>query len=74
MDGAGNGSVGAVVTSGTTSRSETSTCGQHASIAGEFNCRRCGGAMLLATVLSGDKPRFHLFRCLACDYYERVEA
>jgi hypothetical protein len=66
--------VEADVTRRTTSTSETPTCGQRACIAGELHCRRCGGAMLLATVLSGEQPHSHLFRCLACDYYERVEA
>jgi DNA-directed RNA polymerase subunit M/transcription elongation factor TFIIS len=67
------------VTSGTKSRSEppesvpnsTST-----SITGELRCKRCSEAMTLVTVLSkfADRPRFKIFRCTACDFYDSVKA
>jgi hypothetical protein len=41
---------------------------KHTSIAEELNCKRCGGQMLLATVLTGHGR--NLFRCLVCDFYE----
>jgi GAF domain-containing protein len=42
---------------------------------GQPHCKRCGGGMLLVTVLSReDESRLNLFRCLACDFYDLVKA
>jgi DNA-directed RNA polymerase subunit M/transcription elongation factor TFIIS len=63
------------VTSGTKSKPEQP--GQkHTSTGEELHCKRCGEAMILATVLGefGDKPRFKLFRCVACKFYDWVKA
>jgi hypothetical protein len=66
---------GTAVTSGTKSGSEPPPArGQRTCIAEELHCKRCGGAMVLARVLSGHETRFNLFRCLACDRYDRVKA
>jgi DNA-directed RNA polymerase subunit M/transcription elongation factor TFIIS len=47
-----------------------------ASITEEIHCKRCGEAMALARVLSnfGDHPRFKLFRCVACGFYDVLKA
>jgi hypothetical protein len=71
-----DGSAGAAVTSGSKGRSGPPERGQkHTSIAEELHCKRCGEAMTLATLLSkfGEQPRFKLFRCLACDFYDLVK-
>jgi hypothetical protein len=55
------------VTNGTKSKSEPP--GQQRTE--ELHCKRCGGEMLLATVLGSH--RLNLFRCLACDFYDLVK-
>jgi DNA-directed RNA polymerase subunit M/transcription elongation factor TFIIS len=62
------------VSNDTTKRSESPTCGQLTSMDEDIHCKRCGGAMVWSTVRSGDEPRFNVFRCLACDFYDMVKA
>jgi hypothetical protein len=44
--------------------------------ADELRCKRCSEAMMLVTVLSkfSDRPRFKVFRCTACDFYDSIKA
>jgi hypothetical protein len=59
----------AAVTRGTDGRLEPTR------ITEQPHCKRCGGQMLLVTVLSdGDGLPLTLFRCLACDFYDLVKA
>jgi DNA-directed RNA polymerase subunit RPC12/RpoP len=58
---------GAAVTNGTKSKPEPP--GQQRTE--ELRCKRCGGEMLLATVLSSQ--RLNLFRCHACNFYDLVK-
>jgi DNA-directed RNA polymerase subunit RPC12/RpoP len=70
----GTGRVRAAVTSGTKSR-PVPPGEKQTSTGEELHCKRCGGEMLLVTVLSdGDGLRPNLFRCLACDFYDLVKA
>jgi hypothetical protein len=41
----------------------------------DLHCKRCGGTMVLATVIRkfGDQPRLELFRCVVCDFYDVVK-
>jgi DNA-directed RNA polymerase subunit M/transcription elongation factor TFIIS len=45
-------------------------------IAQELHCKRCGGGMVLVTVISkfGDQPSYKLFRCVACEFLDWVKA
>jgi hypothetical protein len=64
--------LGAAAMSG--AENEPEPPGQKHTSAGEVLCKKCGGGMLLATVLSSDdEPRLNLFRCLACDFYDLVK-
>jgi DNA-directed RNA polymerase subunit M/transcription elongation factor TFIIS len=66
------------VTSGTKSGSEPPAFGPkpNSITSDELHCKRCGGEMVLATLVSkfGDQSRFKLFRCRACGFYDWIKA